>query len=103
MSVKGHWRRPCCTGKEEADLRAALLAGDITKLRFNKKFKMLLLTGGIIRDGRVIQPVYDKKCPECQGEGLVTTWFGSYRDRTSSREACPECGGTGGVLACPTV
>ena len=99
---KGCRRRSCRTGKEEADLRAALLAGNITKLRYNKAYKKLLLSGKITRDGKVVEPSYNKECPECHGVGLVTMWFGSPMNRTRSREACPKCGGVGKVLACPT-
>jgi DnaJ-class molecular chaperone len=98
---KGHWRRPCCTGREESDLRASLLAGDITKLRYNKEFRKLLLAGRIFRDGRAVRPQYDE-CPKCRGRGLVTDWDQTDRQDCGSRVACPKCNGSKEVLACPT-
>jgi len=55
MSVKGSWRRPCQTSREEQELREKYADGRISFARFEKEYKRLTKEGKIIRSGRVIR------------------------------------------------
>jgi len=54
MSVKGDWKRPCCTTKEEQDLRERYARTDMTRAQFDAEYKRLIKCGLIRRNGRVI-------------------------------------------------
>jgi len=51
---KGSKRRPCCTGREEQDLRDRYARGKMTFLQYEKEYKALMKRGLIKRNGRII-------------------------------------------------
>lgn len=55
MSVKGHWKRPRSTTREEADLRDDYMNGRICYSTYQKRYAKLLEQGLIQRSGRVIR------------------------------------------------
>ena len=55
MSIKGDWRRPCCTGREEQDLRDRYARGKLTFVQYEKEYKELMKQGLIKRNGKVIK------------------------------------------------
>lgn len=55
MSIKGSWKRPCCTGKEEQNLRDRYARGKITFLQYEQAYRKLMKRGLIQRNGRVIK------------------------------------------------
>ena len=55
MGVKGSWRRPCYTTREEQNLRDLYASGRITFEQYEAKYKKLMEQGLIQRSGRVIK------------------------------------------------
>ena len=55
MSVKGSWKRPPSTTREEQDLRDRYSRGKITFIQYERAYKKLLKQGLIKRNGRVIR------------------------------------------------
>jgi len=52
---KGSKRRPCCTTREEQDLRDRYAWGKMTFLQYECKYKKLLKQGLIKRNGRALR------------------------------------------------
>ncbi len=55
MSIKGSWKRPCATTREEQDLRDRYARGKMTFLQYEKAYRLLMKRGLIKRNGRVIK------------------------------------------------
>lgn len=54
MSVKGDWPRPCCTTKEEQDLRDKYARGKMTFIQYERAYRKLMKQGLIKRNGRTL-------------------------------------------------
>lgn len=54
MGVKGDWRRPCCTTREEQNLRDRYARGMMTFVQYEQAYRKLMKRGFIQRNGRVI-------------------------------------------------
>lgn len=54
MSVKGYWKRPCCTTKEEQDLRDRFSRGKITFDQYARAYRKLMKQGLIKRNGKTL-------------------------------------------------
>jgi len=52
---KGSRPRPCCTTREEQELRADCMYGKITLGEFNKRYEELKKRGLIRRNGRIVR------------------------------------------------
>lgn len=52
---KGDQRRPCCTTREEQNLRDLYAHGDLTFIQYEHKYKALMKRELIKRSGRVIK------------------------------------------------
>jgi len=55
MGIKGSWRRPRSTTREEADLRDAYMNGRIGYPTYKKRFAKLKRAGLIKRSGVVLK------------------------------------------------
>lgn len=55
MGVKGSWRRPRCTTREEQNLRDRYAMGKITFEQYEVKYRKLMKRGLIKRSGKVIK------------------------------------------------
>ena len=55
MGTKGDWRRPCCTTREEQNLRDKYANGGMTFAEFETKYNILLKQGLIKRNGRIVK------------------------------------------------
>ena len=51
---KGSWKRPCCTTKEEQDLRDRYARGKITLEQFERAYRRLMRQGLIKRNGKIL-------------------------------------------------
>ena len=51
---KGSWKRPCCTTKEEQDLRDKYARGKMTFLQYERAYRKLLKQGLIERNGKTL-------------------------------------------------
>ena len=55
MGIKGSWRRPRGTTREEEDLRALFFEGKISRKTFDRRYAELKRKGLIQRSGRVLK------------------------------------------------
>ena len=55
MSVKGDWKRPCCTTRQEQDLRERYARTDMTRAQFDRAYNKLEKQGLIQRNGRILK------------------------------------------------
>ncbi len=55
MSIKGSWRRPSSTTKEEQDLRDRYARGMMTFLQYEQAYRKLMKQGLIKRNGKVLK------------------------------------------------
>jgi hypothetical protein len=55
MSVKGSWKRPYSTTKEERDLRRRYATTKMSFNRFEREYNKLMKRGLIRRNGRVLK------------------------------------------------
>lgn len=55
MSTKGDWPRPCCTTREERDLRDKYAWGKMTFTQYERAYRKLMKQGLIQRNGRTLK------------------------------------------------
>ena len=54
MGIKGSWKRPCCTTREEQNLRDRYSRGLMTFDQYEKAYRKLMKQGLIKRNGKTL-------------------------------------------------